>query len=76
MNEGNFEYRAAQKELLEAINQLRDLHGEPPYNELPEPPFCSFCGRSKKEMGALVEGINAHICVDCAGEARRLLLRD
>lgn len=76
MNEESIKYRLAQKELLDALNQLRAIQGEPPLTKLPEPPFCSFCGRSKDEVGALVAGVSdAHICFDCAGEARRLLLR-
>ena len=67
--------RMVEKELLATLNQLRAMRGDPPLTEFPEPPYCSFCGRSKKEMGALVAGLDAHICVDCAGEARSLLLR-
>ena len=67
--------RIVEKELLDALNQLRAIRGDPPLTEFPEPPYCSFCGRSKKEMSALVVGPDAHICVECAGEARRLLLR-
>ncbi len=26
---------------------------------------CSFCGRSKGEVGLLISGIDAHICEDC-----------
>jgi len=63
-----------ERELLVILNQLRTIHGFSELNELPEPPCSSFCGRSKKEMGVLVAGHDAHICVDCAGEARRLLL--
>ena len=69
------EVRMVEKDLLDLHNQLRAMRGDPPVTELPEPPFCSFCGRSKKEMGALVVGLDAHICVECAGEARSLLLR-
>ena len=67
--------RIVEKELLHAFNQLRAIRGYPPLTEHPEPPYCSFCGRPKNEMGALVEGVNAYICLDCAGEARNLLLR-
>jgi ClpX C4-type zinc finger protein len=69
------EVRAAEKELLEAANQLRAIRGEPPLTSLPEPPFCSFCGRSKSEVGALVKGFDAYICAECASEAHRALLR-
>ena len=66
--------REIEREFLVLLNQLRAIHGYSELSELPEPPFCSFCGRSKQEMGALVEGRDAHICIDCAAEARRVLL--
>ena len=69
------EGRAAQKELLDALNQLRAIRGDPPLTAMPEPPYCSFCGRAKSEVGALVEGLDAHICGEWADEARRLMLR-
>jgi hypothetical protein len=71
----NPEIQLAQAELLNALNQLRAIRGDPPLTCLPEPPFCSFCGRGKSEVGALVEGLDAHICGECADEARRLMLR-
>jgi hypothetical protein len=67
--------RIVEKEFLEILNQLRALRGESAVTELPEPPYCSFCGRGNIEVGALVAGINAHICASCANEARQLLLR-
>jgi len=67
--------RMVEKELLDTLNQIRAIRGDSPLTEFPEPPYCSFCGRSKKEMGALVVGLDAHICIDCADEARRQLLR-
>ena len=74
-DEDTIEFRAAKAELLNATNQLRALSGYPPLRSLPEPPFCSFCGRPKSEMGALAEGNGAFICVECAAEAHRVLLR-
>lgn len=70
----DIEIRLAEKQLLEATNAIRKIEGFPPIAELPEPPFCSFCGRGKNEIGALVEGHDAYICSECAAEARRLLL--
>lgn len=58
------------------MNGLRKIEGLPPLTELPEPPYCSFCGGARKEVGALVEGHNACICLHCAEEARKLLLRE
>jgi len=62
----------AERELLGMLNALRELHGEAPLLQLPEPPFCNFCGRAKAEVRAMVEGLNAHICDTCATEAQRL----
>ncbi|WP_116812477.1 ClpX C4-type zinc finger protein [Steroidobacter cummioxidans] len=76
MSDQEIEKRLAEKELLDALNGIRTIEGFPPLSELPEPPFCSFCGRAKNEVGALVEGHNAYICAQCAAEARRLLLRE
>jgi len=74
--EGEFEIRTAEEELLRATNELRAVSGYPPLAKLPEPPFCSFCGRSKEEVRALVEGFDAYICAECAAEALRALTRD
>ena len=30
---------------------------------------CSFCGRSEKEAGPLITGVNGYICEDCAKQA-------
>ena len=73
--DGLQEIRDAEQQMLATLNQLRAMRGEPPLSEFPMPPYCSFCGRSKSEMGALVSGLNAYICIECAGEARNLLLR-
>jgi hypothetical protein len=70
----SLELKAAKAELLSATNQLRAVHGYPPLTALPEPPLCSFCARSKAEMGALVQGDDAYICIECAAEAHRTLL--
>jgi len=67
------EFELAQQEFLAMANQIRALQGEAPLTEVPQPPFCNFCGRSKSEVRALVEGIDAHICDRCVGEASRLI---
>jgi hypothetical protein len=63
----------AEREVLNSLNDLRRLRGMQPLNAFPEPPFCSFCGEGKSEVGALVEGLNAFICDQCAAEAQRLM---
>jgi len=34
---------------------------------------CSFCGRSKAEVGALVAGLHAAICDRCVVEAQKVI---
>lgn len=70
------EIQIALKELLASLNELRAIRGEPSLTEFAEPPFCSFCGRSRKELGALVMGLSANICFDCVSEARKMFLRE
>ncbi|MGB1038291.1 MAG: ATP-dependent Clp protease ATP-binding subunit ClpX [Bacteroidia bacterium] len=37
---------------------------------------CSFCGRSKGEVGLLISGIDAHICEDCIGQGNDIILNE
>ena len=34
---------------------------------------CSFCGRSKGEVGLLISGIDAHICEDCIEQGNEIV---
>ena len=34
---------------------------------------CSFCGRSRKEAGMLIEGMSGHICDSCVDQAKQIL---
>ena len=61
-----------QHEFLVLLNELRKFRGDEPLTAMPEAPFCNFCGKSKAEVRAMVEGIDAHICDACVGEAYRL----
>ena len=72
-NEAKRNLQAVQREFLSCLNDLRRFRGLEPLDALPEPPFCSFCGEGKNEVGALVEGLNAFICDQCAAEAQRLM---
>ena len=69
---------AAERELLATVNQLRALVGDEPLIDL-KSPHCSFCGRAKSEVGALAEADGplgaVYICLDCATEAHRTLIR-
>ena len=51
-------------DLLSAFNDLRRIRGLEPLDAMPEPPFCSFCGEGKNQVGALVEGLNAYIAAN------------
>jgi ATP-dependent Clp protease ATP-binding subunit ClpX len=35
---------------------------------------CSFCGRSDREVGLLITGINGYICEDCAQQAYKIVV--
>jgi ATP-dependent Clp protease ATP-binding subunit ClpX len=37
---------------------------------------CSFCGRSKGEVGLLISGIDAHICKDCIQQGNDIILSE
>ena len=37
---------------------------------------CSFCGRSKVEVGLLISGIDAHICEDCIQQGNDIILSE
>jgi hypothetical protein len=63
----------AEREVLNALNDIRKIRGKPPLSAFPQPPYCSFCGESKDEVGALVAGDSAFICDQCAAEAQRLI---
>ena len=75
MDEERRDLKIVENEVLEALNQVRRLRGEAPLNALPEPPYCSFCGKSKDEVSALIAGQSAFICGECVLEAQRLIRR-
>lgn len=37
---------------------------------------CSFCGRSKGEVGLLISGIDAHICEDCIEQGNEIIISE
>ncbi len=37
---------------------------------------CSFCGRSRKEAGMLIEGMSGHICDSCVDQAKQILTEE
>ena len=56
---------------LKALNEARKRRGEPPLSALPRAPFCSFCGKTRDEVRALVAGDAAFICDQCVASAAR-----
>jgi ATP-dependent Clp protease ATP-binding subunit ClpX len=37
---------------------------------------CSFCGRSKEDVGLLISGIDAHICEDCIHQGNEIVVNE
>lgn len=37
---------------------------------------CSFCGRSKGDVGLLISGIDAHICEDCIEQGHEIIVQE
>ncbi len=37
---------------------------------------CNFCGRSEREVGLLITGVNGFICEDCAQQAYRIVVEN
>ena len=37
---------------------------------------CSFCGRSKGDVGLLISGIDAHICEDCIQQGNEIIVSE
>jgi hypothetical protein len=71
------EYRRGLEELHNATNKLRKMKGQPPKPFVPaEPPFCSFCGKGRNEVRALVEGPSVYICDECVASAQQILNGD
>jgi hypothetical protein len=60
------------RDVEQAIDALLTIEGKPPIYEGceltecdPEPPFCSFCGKGKKQVKRMLQGKNAYICNQC-----------
>jgi len=67
------ELKDAEAELRVALNKLRAVRGEPPLTASSQPPYCSFCGRAKNEVRAMIAGASVHICNVCVAEASQLI---
>jgi hypothetical protein len=71
-SDAELEFKAAQRALRDAINDLRQMQGRVPIplhegdsSIQPVPPLCSFCGRGTNQVRKLVAGANAFICDEC-----------
>ena len=47
--------------------------GMPVAGKEAEPPFCSFCGRGRREYQSLVSGPDAYICDRCIRESLKIV---
>jgi len=68
------EYIKAQKELQEAVDDLRKLRNQRSRSKgiTPEAPFCSFCGKGHNEVKKLLAGKEAYICNECVELAKEV----
>jgi hypothetical protein len=73
----DIDYILAQRELHDALNELRKMQGQPPLPFESEGEsgleYCSFCGKKKNEVKALIAGPNVYICDECVITAHKLL---
>jgi hypothetical protein len=76
-DKNDIDYKLAQRELHDALNELRKLQGEPPLTfmptDAPGPEHCSFYDKGKDEVAALVAGPAVYICNKCIAAANKLL---
>lgn len=79
----DIDYKLAQREIHDAINELRKVQGLEPLplpsegaaasSEAKHPEYCSFCGKTKDEVQKLVAGPSVFICDKCVTLAHKLL---
>jgi len=70
MDEDKRNLRIDEGEVLDALDEVRELRGEAPLETLPQLPYCSFCGKRRGEVAALIAGDSAH---ECVVEAQQLI---
>lgn len=82
-DDADLEYKRAHRELHDAMNALREIHGNPTvtYREpdtalIHEPPYCSFCGKGQNAVRKLIAGQNAFICDECVALAAEIMADD
>lgn len=71
-DEKKIEADKVRRELEASIDALRELQGKASIFEtkddesiVPEPPFCSFCGKGRNQVKHMLPGNNAYICDQC-----------
>lgn len=75
-DDSGMDLEKAQRELREAAERLQGKTPREEKRRKPEfsgPPYCSFCGKSKGESGALIAGPSVYICEECVQECNRIL---
>ena len=72
------EYKKAQKELQDAVEELHTAQKEQSRSQgvTPKPPFCSFCGKGHNEVGKLIAGKDAYICNECVEAAKQVFAEE
>lgn len=66
------EYKATQRELADAIAQLKKITEVHRALTPSKAPYCSFCGRGKDEATAMVSGQSVFICDECLSACRSI----
>jgi len=75
-DDNKIDYVEAIFQLHEATNKLRKITGEEPKPFVkPKPPFCSFCGKCKNEVVALLSSPSPEIliCNECIRKAQEII---
>jgi hypothetical protein len=77
-NDEFLDLQQAQRELHDAINQLKaKRRARPKLSVAAQPePYCTFCGKGRHETRAMVSGEGVHICAECVEQARTLVGMD
>lgn len=85
-DKNDIDYELAQRELYDAMNELRKMQGFEPL-PLPlkcatasdaarAPEYCSFCGKTRDEVRKLVAGPSVFICDECVTLAHEIIKDD
>ncbi len=74
--DSKIDYARAKRELSDAVRRLK---GETHRDDTPSkpfasgPPYCSFCGKGKGEVDAMISGPSVFICNECVQACNTIL---